>query len=411
MDLGSVRKLDAKDPLAKKREEFFLPKEKIYLDGNSLGPLTLVAKHRAVEVVDKQWGSDLIASWNLHNWIDLPVDIGEKIAPLIGAKKGQTICCDSVSVNLFKLLACALSINSERQSILSTRDNFPTDLHIAEGLQHLLGNERCHLDLVERHELAGRLGNKPAALLLTQTDFRTGELFDIEKLTKQAHANGTLVIWDLSHSVGVLPLELDKWEVDFAVGCSYKFLNGGPGAPAFLYVASRHIDNCENPISGWMGHKAPFEFEQDYKSHDGMSKFLSGTPPILSMTMLDAALESFKNIDIHQVRAKSIQLTELFLSLLQENGSLEKLQLCSPEYAKSRGSQLAFSHSKGFGICQALAAKNIIADFRSPNLLRFGLSPLHLRFEDIWYGAVAIKEVLEEGMYLLPALNKRLKVT
>ena len=411
MDLKSVKKLDAEDPLAEKRKEFFLPKEKIYLDGNSLGSLTLVAKRRAIEVVDKQWGNDLIASWNLHNWIDLPVNIGEKIAPLIGAKQGQTICCDSVSVNLFKLLSCALTLNSERQTILSTRDNFPTDLYIAEGIQRLLGDGRCHLDLVERHEISARLESRPAVLLLTQTDFRTGELFDIGELTRQAHANGTLVVWDLSHSVGVLPLELDKWKVDFAVGCSYKFLNGGPGAPACLYVAKRHIKNCEQPISGWMGHKAPFKFEKDYKASDGIAKFLSGTPPILSMSMLDAALASFKNIDMNQLRAKSIQLTELFLLLLEENGSLEQLQLCSPSDANTRGSQLAFSHHKGFGICQALAAKQVIADFRSPDLLRFGFSPLHLRFEDIWHSTRAIKEVLEEGMYLLPAFNKRLKVT
>ncbi|MBM87252.1 MAG: kynureninase [Gammaproteobacteria bacterium] len=411
MDLETVKKLDTKDPLAKKREEFFIPKDKIYLDGNSLGPLTLVAKHRAIEVVEKQWGHELIASWNLHNWIDMPINVGEKIAPLIGAKEGQTICCDSVSINLFKLLACALGINSERESILSTRENFPTDLYIAEGLQRLLGDGRCHLDLVEKYELEARLKTKPAVLLLTHTDFRTGELFEIERLTKQAHANGTLVIWDLSHSVGVFPLELDKWEVDFAVGCSYKFLNGGPGSPAFLYVADQHIRNCENPISGWMGHKSPFTFEQKYKAHQGMAKFLSGTPPILSMAMLDAALESFKDIDIKALRIKSIQLTELFLSILQENGALDQLRLCSPSSANSRGSQLAFSHKNGFGICQALAAKEVIADFRSPNLLRFGFSPLHLRFADIWQSCTAVKEVLEEGMYLLPDFNKHLKVT
>ncbi|NKB33053.1 MAG: kynureninase [Pseudomonadales bacterium] len=411
MDLDAIRQLDAEDPLAEKRNEFFLPKEKIYLDGNSLGPLTLVAKRRAIEVVDKQWGNDLIASWNLHNWIDLPTNVGEKIATLIGAASGQTICCDSVSINLFKLLTCALAINNERQSILSTRDNFPTDLYIAEGVQRLLGDGRCHLELVERHELATRLEDKPAVLLLTQTDFRSGELFDIEELTSLAHANGTLVIWDLSHSAGVLPLELDKWQVDFAVGCTYKFLNGGPGAPAFLYAAQKHQDKCEQPITGWMGHKAPFNFESKYSASDGMTKFLAGTPPILSMSMLNAALASFENIDMQQLRTKSMQLTDLFLTLLKETGSSQQLQLCSPSSAELRGSQLAFSHAKGFGICQALAAKQVIADFRSPDLLRFGFSPLHLRYEDIWHCTQAIKEVLEEGMYLLPAFNKRLRVT
>ena len=411
MDLESVQKLDAEDSLAEKRKEFLLPKEKIYLDGNSLGPLTLVAKRRAIEVVDKQWGNDLIASWNLHNWIDLPVRVGEKIAPLMGAATGQTICCDSVSVNLFKLLTCALNINSGRQSILSTKDNFPTDLYIAEGVGRLLNNDRCHLELVERHELGVRLEEKPAVLLLTHTDFRTGATFDIEELTKQAHAYGTLVIWDLSHSVGVLPLELDKWEVDFAAGCTYKYLNGGPGAPAFLYAATKHQEFCEQPITGWMGHQAPFDFDRKYVASKHMAKFLSGTPPILSMSMLDAALDSFEKIDMQQLREKSIQLTELFLSLLENSGCLEQLQLCSPKSAEARGSQLAFFHKKGFGICQALAAKQVIADFRSPDLLRFGFSPLHLCFEDIWLSTQAIKEVLDEGMYLLPAFNRRLKVT
>lgn len=411
MDLELIRQLDNEDPLASKRDEFFLPKEKVYLDGNSLGPLTLVAKRRAVEVVDKQWGNDLIASWNLHNWIDLPTSVGEKIAPLIGAAPGQTICCDSVSVNLFKILSCALNINSERNAILSSKDNFPTDLYVAEGVQALLGDGRCHLELVERHEIAARLEEKPAVLLLTQTDFRTGELFDIEQLTSIAHANGTLVIWDLSHSVGVVPLQLDQWNVDFAVGCTYKYLNGGPGAPSFLYVAQEHISNCQQPITGWMGHKAPFKFEKKYEAADGMTKFLSGTPPVLSMSMLDAALSSFTDIDIQLLRNKSMQLTDLFLSLLVNSGCLDQLQLCSPSNAEARGSQLAFSHPNGFGISQALAAKQVIADFRSPDLLRFGFSPLHLRFEDIWLAAHAIKEVLQEGMYLLPAMNKQLKVT
>ena len=411
MRLEVVKALDSADPFAEVRKAFSIPVNKIYLDGNSLGPLTLVAKQRALEVIEKQWGNDLIASWNLHDWINLPITVGEKIAPLLGASSNQTICCDSVSINLFKLITCALAGNPERTTILSTTNNFPTDLYVAEGIQRLLGGNRCRLQLVENHELNSALKQKPGVLLLTQTDYRTGEIFDIEKLTSQAHANGTPVIWDLSHSVGVLPLEMDKWNVDFAVGCTYKYLNGGPGAPAFLYVAHNQQQNCFQPLSGWMGHKAPFEFLSTYSACNGINQFLSGTPPILSMSVLDAALAVYEKIDIHQLRKKSIQLTELFMSLLGETGTLRQLQLRSPISAKIRGSQLAFAHPNSFGISQALAAKQVIADFRSPDLLRFGFSPLTLRYEDIWLAVEALQEVMAGEQYLLPEYNKKLKVT
>ena len=411
MRLEVIKALDSADPFAEVRKAFSIPVNKIYLDGNSLGPLTLVAKQRALEVIEKQWGNDLIASWNLHYWINLPITVGEKIAPLLGASSNQTICCDSVSINLFKLITCALAGNPERTTILSTTNNFPTDLYVAEGIQGLLGENRCRLQLVENHELNSALKQKPGVLLLTQTDYRTGEIFDIEKLTSQAHANGTPVIWDLSHSVGVLPLEMDKWNVDFAVGCTYKYLNGGPGAPAFLYVAHNQQENCFQPLSGWMGHKAPFEFLSTYTASNGINKFLSGTPPILSMSVLDAALAVYEKIDIRQLRKKSIQLTELFMSLLGETGTLRQLQLRSPISAKIRGSQLAFAHQNSFGISQALAAKQVIADFRSPDLLRFGFSPLTLRYEDIWLAVEALQEVMAEEQYLLPEYNKKLKVT
>jgi len=411
MRLEVIKALDSADPFAEVRKAFSIPVNKIYLDGNSLGPLTLVAKQRALEVIEKQWGNDLIASWNLHDWINLPITVGEKVAPLLGASSNQTICCDSVSINLFKLITCALAGNPERTTILSTTNNFPTDLYVAEGIQRLLGGNRCRLQLVENHELNSALKQKPGVLLLTQTDYRTGEIFDIEELTSQAHANGTPVIWDLSHSVGVLPLEMDKWNVDFAVGCTYKYLNGGPGAPAFLYVAHNQQENCVQPLSGWMGHKAPFEFLSNYTACNGINKFLSGTPPILSMSVLDAALAVYEKIDIHQLREKSIQLTELFMSLLGKTGTLRQLQLCSPISAKIRGSQLAFAHQNSFGISQALAAKQVIADFRSPDLLRFGFSPLTLRYEDIWLAVEALQEVMAEEQYLLPEYNKKLKVT
>ena len=264
MNFDEIITLDKADLLAKKRLEFDLPANTIYLDGNSLGALPKVVKSRVAEVVSQQWGNDLIKSWNSHSWIDLPIKVGEKIAPIIGAGQGQVICCDSISVNLFKLLCSALKLNSERTVVLSTKDNFPTDLYMVQGLSDLLGPDLCQLQMVEEQDIQQSLTESVAALLLTQVNFRTGRLLDMAKLTQLAHDKGVLVIWDLAHSAGALPVELDKCEVDFAVGCGYKYLNGGPGSPAFLYVAKRHQQAVKQPLSGWMGHAKPFAFDAQY---------------------------------------------------------------------------------------------------------------------------------------------------
>jgi kynureninase len=406
-----ARALDANDVLSHKRAEFILPTGTIYMDGNSLGPLTTRAKRRVAKVVSDEWGEDLIQSWNKHKWIDLPITVGEKIALLIGADEGQVICCDSISVNLFKLLASALTLNAERQVVLSQHDNFPTDLYMAEGLADLLGEQRCQLKQVDSVDLIDSIDESVAVLMLTQTNFRSGELHDMQQLTDLAQSKGVLVIWDLAHSVGAFPVELDKCNVDFAVGCGYKYLNGGPGSPAFVYVASRHQSAVKQPLSGWMGHKSPFDFDPAYAPADGVSQYLSGTPNILSLVALDAALDVFYDVDMRLVQEKSQALSNLFLELLRASPALTLFNCISPSVASKRGSQLAFTHPEAFAISQALIAHGVVVDFRAPNIVRFGFMPLYTSFENVWSVARILNDIFEQKLYDLPEFRKRSKVT
>ena len=411
MNFDDISALDKADPLAKKRLEFDLPTNTVYLDGNSLGALPTAVKSRIADVVSKQWGNHLIRSWNDHHWIDLPISVGNKIAPIVGAELGQVICCDSISVNLFKLLSSALSLNSARSIVLSTQDNFPTDLYMVQGLSELLGPDLCQLQLVAEEQIEQSLNEDVAVLLLTQVNFRTGQLLNMEKLTQLAHKQGILVIWDLAHSAGALPVELDKCKVDFAVGCGYKYLNGGPGAPAFLYVAKRHHALVKQPLSGWMGHAKPFTFDPEYKSASNINQFLSGTPCVISMSALDAALDVWQDVDMSEIRQKSIALCDVFIRTVQMHDCLNELKLCSPSAANQRGSQLAFSHDNAFAICQALIEKGVIADFRAPNILRFGFTPLYTSFEDIWQAVTILVDVVTSELYKEPRFNLALKVT
>lgn len=411
MKLDAVLEMDRKDPLTYKREQFVLPDGLIYLDGNSLGALPIAARDMATDVIERQWGQDLIRSWNSNHWIDLPVTVGEKIAPLLGASPGQTICCDSISVNLFKLLAAALKLRPDRRVVLSQNDNFPADLYMAQGLRDLCGEESCQLRLVEEDDVEGALDETVAVLLLTHVNYRSGKMHDMQALTDRAHEKNILVIWDLAHSAGAVPLELDDWDVDFAVGCGYKYLNGGPGAPAFIYAAKRHQDSIRQPLSGWMGHRTPFSFEQIYQAAPGMSQFLSGTPPILSMTVLDAALGVFAGLDMHLLREKSLGLTELFLQLVDLDEGLSSLELVSPRTGDQRGSQLAFTHAHAYEICQALIEHSVIADFRAPDVLRFGFAPLYLRFKDVWEGVRILSGIIVNGEYGESRFSERQKVT
>lgn len=392
--------LDSTDPLRAARERFLLPDNCIYLNGNSLGPLSKAARTRAMQTIDEQWGTDLIASWNKHSWIDMPLRTGDKIGALIGAAPGQVVCCDSISVNLFKLLAQCLSQQGQRRTILSQQDNFPTDLYIAQGLAGLLGDSRCQLQTVSESELEDALNEDVAVLLLSHVNFRDGKLHDIRALTERAHAKGVLVIWDLAHSAGVIPLALDEWGVDFAVGCGYKYLNGGPGAPAFIYANSKHHSALSQPLQGWMGHAAPFDFAPGYSAAPGIASFLVGTPPIISLAVLDASLEVFEGFSVDQIRAKSLALSELFAEAVAAEPALQELKLLSSSVAEERGSQLAYGHAHAYGICRAWAALGVETDFRAPDVLRVGFSPLILSYGDVVESIKGLVKVLGEQHYL-----------
>lgn len=403
-------KLDAEDPLAGLRKSFELPPGKVYLDGNSLGALPRGVQERISKLLQQEWGEDLIASWNSHNWIDLPRKVGEKIAPLVGAAPGQVICTDSISVNMFKLISTALALRPGRTVVLSQEDNFPTDLYMAEGLAGLLGPERCQLRAVSENRLLSSLDEDVAVLMLTQVNFRDGRLHNMAAITKATQAKGALVLWDLAHSAGVVPIELDAWNVDMAVGCGYKYLNGGPGAPSFLYLARRHQDQVTQPLSGWMGHKNAFEFSPEYVAAAGMQRYLAGTPGILGMAALDAALDVFEGISLDAIRKKSSALTQCFIDEILARG-LPGMRLLSPRRAEHRGSQVSLTHPQGFAISQALIERNIVVDFRAPGVIRFGFSPLYNQFTDVDKAVTALSELLRDQDYLDARFSEKAEVT
>ena len=403
--------LDQQDALAHKKQEFILPEDVIYLDGNSLGPLSHKAKSRAEEVINVQWGQDLITSWNTHQWIDLPATSGAKIARLIGANAAEVVCCDSTSINLFKVLSHCLSIQSGRNKIVSQSDNFPTDLYIAEGLSALVGQSNCELVSVAENDLMKTLDDNTAILFLTQVNFRTGFIHDIELITQRAHELGVLVVWDLAHSAGVIPLALNDWDVDFAIGCGYKYLNGGPGAPAFVYANKRFHESLHQPLTGWMGHASPFDFTETYTPALNINQFLAGTPAVVSMSIMDAALDVFADVEIADIRQKSLQLTDYFSERMANSDCLKELQPISPVDHQFRGSQLSYTHEHAYAICQALISVGVIADFRAPNILRIGFSPLYLSFTDLDCAIGHLEKVMLDQLYLEETFQRRNAVT
>jgi kynureninase len=407
--------LDKKDPIAHAKALFEIPEGIIYLDGNSLGPLPTSAKKMAIDVVENQWGQDLITSWNKHAWIDLPIVVGNKIAPLIGAEQGQVICCDSISVNLFKLLASALQMNGpKRNKVLSQQDNFPTDLYMVEGLEQMVGSHKCSLMTCTADKIESVLqeqGKEISVLMLTHVNFRSGEIHAMQNLTQLAHKQGVLVIWDLAHSAGAVPVKLDEWQVDFAVGCGYKYLNGGPGAPAFIYAANKHIASLRQPLTGWMGHANPFTFEPGYKADAGIKKFLGGTPSVISMSVLNAALDVFEQVTMQQVRDKSVAMTDFFQALVAQSDVLSGLVLASPLTSDNRGSQLAYKHPYAYALCQALISEGVIADFRAPDIIRFGFSPTFLSFLQLFTSVEKLKVIMQSEKYKQAEFNQKQAVT
>jgi kynureninase len=406
---ATVEAMDVRDPLAGCREWFTLPPGVIYLDGNSLGALPATTPGRLARVVEA-WGRDLIGSWNRHDWIGWPRRVGDRIARLVGAQPGEVIVTDSTSVNLFKLLAAALDLNRGRRVILSEVDNFPTDLHVAQGLSRLLA-DTVELRTVEAAALPGALDGDVAVLLLTHVNYRTGAMHDMAGLTAAAHATGALALWDLSHSAGAMPLALNAAGVDLAVGGGYKFLNGGPGAPAYVFVAERWLEGIRPALAGWMGHARPFDFATAYEPAPGIERLLVGTPPVLSLAALDAGVEIFEQVDLRLVRAKSVALGDLFRRLVEQECGLLGLHLASPADPERCGSQVSYAHPDGYAIVQALIARGVIGDFRAPNVLRFGFAPLYVRHADVFDAVVALREILATRAYDHPRFRARALVT
>jgi kynureninase len=402
--------MDAKDALAYARARFFIPEDIIYLDGNSLGALPRSALARINRVVDTEWGRDLITSWNKNDWIGMPARLGARIAPLIGAAPDEVIVADSTSVNLFKLAAAAVRLKSPRRIILTETSNFPTDLYVLQGLEALLGGA-VSLRMVPRATLTASLTEDVALLALTHGDFRTGELHDMKAMTAVAHAVGALVLWDLSHSAGAMDLHLDACEADFAIGCGYKYLNGGPGAPAYLYVARRHQAALQQPLTGWMGHAAPFEFGETYRPADGMARLLCGTPPVISMAALEEGLKTFDGIDMRAVRAKSKALGDLFLSLVKTRCADAGFEIACPKDSQRRGSQVSLKHADGYAIMQALIDKGVIGDFRALDTLRFGFAPLYTRYVDVWNAVEKLAAIMSSETWRQERFQVRAAVT
>jgi kynureninase len=410
VDRETCLSFDRQDPLASVRDEFALPEGVIYLDGNSLGALPRQTLPRMTQVIGEEWGSGLIRSWNDAHWIDAPARIGDKIARLIGAKGGEVIVADSTSVNLFKLLAEALRVQPGRHFILTEASNFPTDLYIAQGLIDLLGGNHA-LRVVDRAEIERALDGSVAVLMLTHVDYASGEIHDMRRITEAAQKVGALVLWDLSHSAGAVPVDLNAAQVDLAVGCGYKYLNGGPGAPAYLFVATGLQEAMQSPLSGWMGHAAPFAFEPEYRPASGIKRQLAGSPPILSMLALEVAVDLWLRVDQREARRKSMALGDLFIQQVDETCRDLGVEVVSPREAKIRGSQVSLRHQEAYRVMRALIDRGVIGDFRTPDLLRFGFSALYTRYVDVFDAVRRLREVLTSRAWDRPEYAKRLPVT
>jgi kynureninase len=412
------QQLDARDPLAPMRHLFALERVDaegvIYLDGNSLGVLPRAAIDRLAGVINVEWGSGLIRSWNTAGWISLSQRIGDKIAALIGARPGEVIAADSTSINLFKALSAAAWAGKDRPHIISERTNFPTDLYIADTFGREHGKS---LVLVEEDEILGRLDDRAAILMLTHVNYRTGRMHAMRELTRAAHDAGALVVWDLAHSAGAVPVDLHGADADLAIGCGYKYLNGGPGSPAFIWAHPRLTarmdqENWRPPLSGWLGHAQPFAFEPQYQPAAGIQRFICGTPPVLSMAALECGVDTVASASMAAIRAKSLALTDCFIDLVERRLAGQGLTLVTPREANQRGSQVSFAHSEdGYAIMQALIARGVIGDFRAPDILRFGFTPLYTRFVDVWDAVDRLAQVMTTGEWRDPRFATRAAVT
>lgn len=389
------------------KEAFDLPERMIYLDGNSLGPLPRAVPARVERTLRDEWGEMVITGWNRAQWMAQPHALGDRIGRLIGAPEGTVVMGDTLSIKVYQALAAALRLNPKRRVVLSDNGNFPTDLYMAEGLTKLCPD--IELRVVRPEEVEAAITDEIAVLMLTEVDYRTGRKHDMNALTALAHDHGVITVWDLAHSAGALPVNLTRAGADFAVGCTYKYLNGGPGAPAFIYVAPKHADQADPVLSGWLGHAAPFDFELGYRPGQGISRMRVGTPPIVQLAALEAALDIWEGVDMEAIRARSIELSERFIAGVQTR--CPDLKLASPRDAAQRGSQVSFHFEQGYAAMQALIARGVIGDFRAPDIMRFGITPLYLGEAEIDAAIEHIAVVMEERLWDNPAYQARHAVT
>jgi kynureninase len=405
--LEDAKQLDANDALAFARERFVLPEATIYLDGNSLGALPAATAERVEELIRGEWGKDLISSWTKHGWIDAPATIAAKLAPIVGAKPEELLIADSTSVCLFKLLSAAVRARRGRKAILTQAANFPTDTYVAQGLAEMLGLE---LRRADPEDIAGAIDADTAVVSLSHVDYRSSARVDMVAVNRAAEAAGALVVWDLCHSAGAIEVDLNGSGCGLAVGCGYKYLNGGPGAPAFVYVAQALQDQLQPPLQGWFGHAEPFAFEESYRPVSGITRFLTGTPSIIALAALSCGLDTFGGIAMADIEAKSRKLSQLFVDEVKARCG-DQVHLFGPRDPHQRGSHVCFAHPEGYAVIQALIARGIIGDFRAPDLMRFGFAPLYNRFEKVWRAAEAIGDILATREWDQPRFRERKKVT
>jgi kynureninase len=393
---------------ARTRALFHLPEGVVYLDGNSLGPLPIAATQRISKMLTEEWGELLIRGWNSAGWFVQPRRVGDRIGKLIGAPEGTVVMGDTLSIKVYQALASALELNPQRRVVLSDSGNFPSDLYMAQGLLASLG-DRYELRIIEPEEVEAAIDESLAVLMLTEVDYRTGRLHDMKSLTAKAKAAGVLTIWDLAHTAGALPVDVKSADADFAVGCTYKYLNGGPGAPAFIYVAPRHFETARPALSGWMGHAAPFAFDLDYRPGAGIERMRVGTPPVIALTALDVALDAWEGVSMADVRAKSIELIDLLIREVETR--CPELELASPRDGQRRGSQVSFRHPEGYAIMQALIAQGVIGDFRAPDAIRFGITPLYIGEVEITRAAAVLEEIMRRRLWDRPEFRRKALVT
>jgi kynureninase len=405
---ADMQALDASDPLAHCRQRFQLPEGVIYLDGNSLGAMPKTVPPRMTRAIEQEWAIGLIRSWNDADWYPAPQRVGGRIAPLIGAKPNEVIVADSISVNLFKILVAALRMRPGRKRILGEIGNFPTDVYIATGVADLMSAD---FFAVAPEDLLAAITEDVAIVSLTHVNYKSGKFYDMATVTKRAHEVGALVVWDLAHTAGAMPCDLNACQADFAVGCGYKYLNGGPGAPAFVFVAERFHEFLNQPLTGWHGHMKPFDFVHDYVPGKGMDRMLCGTAPQLGLIALEAALEAFDGVDMQVLRRKNVALTSLFLDLVDQELAAFDFGLASPRDAAQRGSQVSLTHSEGYAIIQAHIARGVIGDFRAPNILRFGFAALYISYTDVWNSVMILKDIMTNETWKRPEFMQRKAVT